>query len=105
MLDLIAVWLLERGYAENFEQGLRFAHELDKNKCSEEMIAVLSKNIDIFMNVGQPIVEKTLLPYMLDKFNTASKLIKFWIANPKDTNAVFFFNACKSHGIERPQVG
>jgi hypothetical protein len=38
--------------------------------------------------------------FMQEKFDMAKKLIKFWSENPKDTNAVFFFNECRKHGVE-----
>jgi hypothetical protein len=37
---------------------------------------------------------------MQEKYDMAKKLIKFWSENPKDTNAVFFFNECRKHGVE-----
>jgi hypothetical protein len=40
------------------------------------------------------------MPFMQEKYAMASKLIKFWSENPKDTNAIFFFNECRKHGVE-----
>ena len=96
----IAVWLLQRGYAEDLEQGIRFAESLAKDECSEEMLDTLGHNIDVFMTVGGPITAENLLPFMQEKYAMASKLIKFWSENPKDTNAIFFFNECRKHGVE-----
>ncbi len=96
----IAVWLVQRGYADNLEQGIRFAQALANNECTEEMLDTLSHNIDVFMTVGGPVTAENLLPFLLDKYSTATKLIKFWNENPKDTNAIFFFNECRKHGIQ-----
>lgn len=105
MTDFIAVWLLDRGYAENYEQGQRFAAALAAGECTDEMVEVLGRNIDIFMNLGAPVIDRTLLPYMLEKYQFAEKLINFWIANPKDTNSLFFFNNCRRYGLTRPEIG
>lgn len=96
----IAVWLLKRGYADDLEQGVRFAQALANNECTDEMLETLGHNIDIFMNVGGPVTAENLLPFMQEKYEMAVKLIKFWAANPKDTNAVFFFNECRKNGVE-----
>lgn len=99
----IAVWLLQRGYAEDLEQGARFAEALAKNECTEEMLEVLGHNIDVFMTVGGPVTAENLLPFMQEKYSMAQKLIKFWGENPKDTNAIFFFNECRKHGVDVAQ--
>ncbi|MCR5758686.1 MAG: hypothetical protein K6F95_12405 [Selenomonas sp.] len=96
----IAVWLVQRGYADDVEQGVRFAEALAKNECTEEMLETLGHNIDIFMTVGGPITAENLMPFMQEKCNMAKKLIKFWSENPKDTNAIFFFNECRKHDVE-----
>ena len=41
------------------------------------------------MKTGKVTAEK-VLPYLTEKFKSAEKLIAFWEANPKDTNAVFY---------------
>lgn len=97
--QLFAVWLLQRGYANELTQAERFALAIRKNECTEEMLSVIGGNIDVFMNLGQPITASNLQPFLQDKFQLANKLIKFWIANPKDTNAVFFFNECRKLDI------
>ncbi len=96
----IAVWLLKRGYADDVEQGVRFAQALANNECTEEMLETLGHNIDVFMTVGGPVTAENLLPFMQEKYEMAVKLIKFWAANPKDTNAVFFFNECRKNGVD-----
>ncbi len=103
MEKLIAVWLLKRGYADDVEQGIRFAEALAKNECTEEMLETLGHNIDVFMTVGGPVTAENLLPFMQEKYEMAQKLIKFWSDNPKDTNAVFFFNECRKNGVEIEQ--
>lgn len=95
----IAVWLVQRGYADNLEQGIRFAQALANKECTEEMLDALGHNIDVFMSVGGPVTADNLLPFLLDKYNMAQKLIHFWNENPKDTNAIFFFNECRKLGI------
>jgi hypothetical protein len=95
----LAIWLMQRGYADDLEQGVRFARALAENECTEEMLDTLGHNIDIFMTVGGPVTAEKLLPFMQEKYAMAIKLIKFWSENPKDTNAVFFFNECRKHGI------
>ena len=84
MEKLIAVWLLKRGYADDVEQGVRFAEALAKNECTEEMLETLGHNIDVFMTVGGPVTAENLLPFMQEKYEMAQKLIKFWSENPKD---------------------
>lgn len=96
----IAVWLLQRGYADNLGQGIRFAQALENKECTEEMLNTLGHNIDVYMNVGGRVTQENLMPFMLDKYNMANKLIRFWTENPKDTNAIFFFNECRKQGIE-----
>ena len=96
----IAVWLLQRGYADDLEQGIRFAEALGKNECTDEMLDTLGHNIDVFMTVGGPVTAENLLPFMQEKYSMATKLIRFWNENPKDTNAIFFFNECRKQGIE-----
>lgn len=96
----IAVWLLQRGYANNLDQGIRFAQALEKKECTEEMLDTLGHNLDVYMTIGTPVTQEKLLPFLLDKYGMAIKLIKFWSENPKDTNAIFFFNECRKHGIE-----
>ena len=96
----IAVWLLQRGYADDLEQGIRFAQALEKKECTEEMLDTLGHNIDVYMTVGGPVTQENLMPFMLDKYRMATKLIKFWLENPKDTNAIFFFNECRKQGIQ-----
>ncbi len=71
----IAVWLVQRGYADNLEQGIRFAQALANNECTEEMLDTLSHNIDVFMTVGGPVTAENLLPFLLDKYSMATKLI------------------------------
>ena len=67
MEKLIAVWLLKRGYADDVEQGVRFAEALAKNECTEEMLETLGHNIDVFMTVGGPVTAENLLPFMQEK--------------------------------------
>lgn len=95
----LAVWLLQRGYADDLEQGLRFVEALAQNTCTEEMLDTLGHNIEIFMSVGEPVTAENLLPFMQERYQTAIKLIRFWSESPKDTNAVFFFNECRKYGV------
>jgi hypothetical protein len=67
------------------------------------MLETLGHNIDVFMTVGGPVTAENLLPFMQEKYEMAQKLIKFWSENPKDTNAVFFFNECRKNGVEIEQ--
>ena len=99
LLPQIAVWLLQRGYANDYEQAMRFATNLNDQQCSEEMVNELSKNLDIFMSLGQPVTAEKLLAFLTEKVQFATKLIKFWTENPKDTNAIFFFKECHKYGI------
>lgn len=96
----IAVWLLQRGYADSLDQGVRFARALEKKEYTEEMLETLGHNLDIYMSLGAPVTQENLLPFLLDKYSMAVKLIKFWNENPKDTNAIFFFNECRKQGIQ-----
>ena len=95
----LAVWLLQRGYADDLEQGLRFVEALAQNTCTEEMLDTLGHNIEVLMNMGEPVTAENLLPFMQERSQTAIKLIRFWSESPKDTNAVFFFNECRKYGV------
>ena len=58
----------------------------------QELLDILQKNLDVRIAIGGgTITKETALNFLQEKLKTAEKLIAFWEANPKDTNAIFFF--------------
>ena len=74
--QLFAVWLLQRGYANELTQAERFALAIRKNECTDEMLAVIGGNIDVFMSLGQPITASNLQPFLQDKFHSGPLIPK-----------------------------
>ena len=87
----IAVWYLSHEMAEDLRQALDFVRLVEKGEATEEMATVLSKNLDIRLQLGGNVTADSALKFLQDKRKTAEKLIAMWEENPKDTNAVFFF--------------
>lgn len=99
----IAVWFLTHDLAETLQQALDFVRKVEKNEATEEMAAVLGRNIDVKVKLGGQVTAETALGFLREKREAAEKLIALWENNPKDTNAIFFLRAYKGQdwtGIE-----
>ena len=59
--------------------------------------------MDIRIAIGGPVTEEAALSFLQEKLKTAEKLIAFWEANPKDTNAIFFLHEYR-HYMEECQA-
>ena len=92
----LAIWLLQRHYARDIDEALAFATALEKGEFTEEMLEANKRNMDVIIDIGK-VTEEKFKPYLFDKVSTAEKLIAFWAANPKDTNAIFFKKEYNEH--------
>lgn len=90
MKTKLAVWLVQKKYAESVPQAEEFLAAIERNECPPELPALLDKDMDIHIANGGTVTEETALSFLQEKLKTAKKLIAFWEANPKDTNAIFF---------------
>ena len=91
MKTKLAVWLVQKKFAESVPQAREFLDAIERNECPPELPALLDKDMDVRITLGGTITEEAALNFLKEKLKTAEKLIAFWEANPKDTNAIFFF--------------
>ncbi len=90
MKTKLAVWLVQKKYAESVPQAETFLSAIRQGTCPPGLIDILRKDMDVLIAVGNPITEEKALAFLQEKLKTAEKLIAFWEENPKDTNAIFF---------------
>lgn len=86
----LAAWMVQKDYAENMDDAVEFVKSVKNGQCPDALLNILKKNIDVMMAVGGKVTTDNAISFLQDKFKSAEKLIAFWEANPKDTNAVFF---------------
>lgn len=99
----LAAWLFQRHYAESPAQGLRFVKAVNAEKGTEEMADSLLCNIETMDLIGTETPEEDALKVLKEKLRSAERLLAFWEANPKDTNAIFFmkeYNKCNWDEID-----
>ncbi|MBQ3972402.1 MAG: hypothetical protein II687_09460 [Selenomonadaceae bacterium] len=93
MKTKIAVWFTQKKFAESVPQAEEFLDAIKENECPQELLDILQKNLDVRIAIGGgTITKETALSFLQEKLKTAENLIAFWEANPKDTNAIFFFH-------------
>lgn len=86
----LAAWMVQKEYAENMDEALEFVRAIKNDSCPSALLNILQKNMDVMMEIGGKVTTEKAVPFLQSKFKTAEKLIAFWEANPKDTNAVFY---------------
>lgn len=86
----LAAWMVQKEFAENMDDAIMFVRAVKDGSCPDALLNILKKNMDVMMEVGGKVTAEKVLPYLTEKFKSAEKLIAFWEANPKDTNAVFY---------------
>ncbi|MBQ7479510.1 MAG: hypothetical protein IJT01_11585 [Selenomonadaceae bacterium] len=91
MKTKLAVWFTQKKFAESVPQAEEFLAAIKENECPQELLDILQKNLDVRIAIGGTITKETALSFLQEKLKTAENLIAFWEANPKDTNAIFFF--------------
>ncbi|MBR3624532.1 MAG: hypothetical protein IKN43_14430 [Selenomonadaceae bacterium] len=99
----LAVWLVGKKYAENVEEGMEFLQALENNSCPDALLDYLKKDLDVLMALGGNISSDKAVEYLKDKLKSAEKLIAFWEANPKDTNAIFFNKRLQEYLATHPE--
>ena len=86
----LAAWMVQKEFAENMDEGLSFVKAVKSDSCPESLLKRLQKNIDVIMAIGKKVTSENAVKFLQNKFKDAEKMIAFWEANPKDTNAVFY---------------
>lgn len=86
----LAAWMVQKEFAENMDDAVFFVKSVKEGSCPDALLRNFKKNIDVMMAIGSNITAENAVPFLQNKFKDAEKMIAFWEANPKDTNAVFF---------------
>jgi len=86
----LAAWMVQKEFAENMDDAIFFVKAIKEGNCPEELLKKLMKNIDVMMAIGSKVTAENAVPFLRNKLKDAEKMIAFWEANPKDTNAVFY---------------
>lgn len=102
MKTKLAVWLTQKKFAESVPQAMEFLAAIEKNECPPELLATLKKDMEVLIAIGSPVTEEAALSFLQEKLKTAEKLIAFWEANPKDTNAIFFLRKYHQYLEDQP---
>lgn len=96
----LAAWMVQKEFAENMDDALSFVKDVKEGKCPENLLKKLQKNIDVMMAIGGKVTVDNAVPFLQSKLKDAEKMIVFWEANPKDTNAVFYHRRLAEYNEE-----